>query len=102
MPVKTKTITVAYTYTNRFLDNGLPKKYRVVKVQNSTEYNPADMLSKKQVDELCAARDWTVNVIGTDETRPHARQIGGWYGERRLDHRYGESGRWVHFHRALQ
>ena len=43
--------------------DGLPRRYRVAKIVNSTEYAPGDFLNKAAVDELCAAKEWQVLVF---------------------------------------
>ncbi|HZP68351.1 MAG TPA: hypothetical protein VFB29_00275 [Pseudolabrys sp.] len=62
--MKTKTITVAH---------GIPSKdhvgvydYRVEKVTDSVEFHPRQILTKKQVDELCSATGWKVTVIALE------------------------------------
>ena len=63
--MKTKTITVAH---------GIPSKneigvydYRVDRVTDSVEYHPRQILTKSQVDELCASKSWKVTVIALGE-----------------------------------
>lgn len=36
--------------------------WRVLKVTDSIEFTPREILVKSQVDELCAAKDWKVTV----------------------------------------
>lgn len=42
--------------------------YRVVKIVNSVEYHPGDHLAKADVEELCSAKDWTVNIIAVPQS----------------------------------
>jgi hypothetical protein len=37
-------------------------KFHVVEVTNSTEFIPGAELTKKEVDDLCAAKHWTVKI----------------------------------------
>lgn len=41
------------------------KRYRVVRAQHTTKYNPGDYLTKAEVDELHASKWWDVaSVLG--------------------------------------
>lgn len=61
--MKTKTINLSYPHLNR---NGTVDNpdylYRIEKVTNSTAYSPTNYLTKKEVNELCESKDWTVNI----------------------------------------
>lgn len=39
------------------------KGYQVGKVTDSVKYTPGDIITKREVDELCGAKDWKVTVI---------------------------------------
>ena len=39
-----------------------PKAWRVVSVENSTEFNPNQFLNKKQVDTLCKGKKFEVTI----------------------------------------
>ena len=68
MSSKTKTITVAWGH---FADASGPNtgtpNYRVTKVTDSTEYHPGQVLTKHEVDSLCASRAWKVTVVGFEQ-----------------------------------
>lgn len=40
--------------------------YRVVRSQHTTEFNPGDFLTRKQVDELNASSRWDVSCVNAD------------------------------------
>jgi len=66
MPTKVKTIKLSYPQLN---PHGTPTRpdylYRVEQITDSTDFVPKQMLTKAQVDELCACRDWKVTVVGS-------------------------------------
>jgi hypothetical protein len=43
--------------------DGLPRRYRVAKIVNSTDYAPGDIIDKQEVDELCALKEWNVVIV---------------------------------------
>lgn len=68
MTTKTKTITLSFPHINQDRNHD-PRNnpecnqvYRVDQVTDSTEYNPGQQLTKKQVDELCGATLWKVTI----------------------------------------
>jgi hypothetical protein len=70
MTTKTKTITLSFPHYDDTKNmntsptrSDAPRVYRVEKVTDSTEFEPTRQLSKKQVDELCDAKDWKVTVV---------------------------------------
>lgn len=64
---KVKRLTLSHGYHN--CDVPLPEqtqadlRYRVDKVVNSVEYYPGQMLTRKEVADLCDATSWEVNVV---------------------------------------
>ena len=62
---KIKTIKLEATQT---MDNknatGWRTVWGVLQVTDSTEYTPGLLLEKASVDELCAAKNWKVTVVG--------------------------------------
>lgn len=42
-------------------------KYKVVRSQHTTEFNPGEYLTKAQVDELNAAKQWDVSVVQAEK-----------------------------------
>lgn len=68
MANKPKTITLSFPHYDNSKDgvrerSESPRVYQVVKVGESTEFNPGEQLSKAQVDELCAAAAWRVSLV---------------------------------------
>ncbi len=59
---KQKTIALTFPHQNPKEADGINSLYQVVRVTDSTEYNPGQMLTKQQVDELCSAKYWTVST----------------------------------------
>lgn len=64
MSDKVKTIKVSFPWTGK---NTEPFKmetyeYKILQVTDSVEFYPGQMLCKKQVDELCGAKNWKVTV----------------------------------------
>lgn len=58
--MKTKTLTVAYYAPS------VTKKaatYKVVRVQDSTDFAPGQWMNKEDVDFLSNRRDWRVTVV---------------------------------------
>jgi hypothetical protein len=43
----------------------LERVWRVVKLTDSTDYNPKQMLTKNEIDGLCASRDWKVTIVNS-------------------------------------
>lgn len=60
---KAKTVTLAYPFR---LEEG-DYRWKVEKVGNSVDVTPGDLLSKAQVEDLCAARDWTVVIVANKD-----------------------------------
>lgn len=65
---KIKTITVSYPHYDdtKFTPaerSAAPRVYRVEKVTDSIEFAPSTQLSKSQVEELCASKQWKVVVV---------------------------------------
>jgi hypothetical protein len=62
MAKKTKTITLAY------IESMMPEPFRgkpawrVIKVTDSTDYSPEQLLKKTEVDDLCGYSDWKVTI----------------------------------------
>lgn len=63
MSTKQKTINLI-TWETLSLDAvaQMVRVWKVAKVTNSIEFSPEQMLQKSAVDELCRAKDWTVNI----------------------------------------
>jgi len=40
----------------------IDETYRVLEITNSTKYKPGQVLSKAQVESLCATRTWRVRI----------------------------------------
>jgi hypothetical protein len=59
MTTKTKTITVAYGWQIDSVQTG----FLIEKLTDSTEYYPGQVLTKPQVDSLCANRYWKVTIV---------------------------------------
>lgn len=59
--VKTKTITFSFPHHDPNVQGG--RLYRVERLTNSVDFAPRQLVTKKEVDELCSARDWTVTCI---------------------------------------
>lgn len=66
MPTKTKTIQLTSGWENPHAADGLPHKYRVERVTDSTDYAPGEFLGKASVDDLCAASSWKVTIVARD------------------------------------
>lgn len=62
MTAKIKTIILSFPHARVESADGKPWVYQIEKVTDSTEFGPGSFLEKKEVDELCAARDWKVTV----------------------------------------
>jgi hypothetical protein len=39
------------------------RTYKVITVRNSTDYNPGEILSKAEVDDLCDHTNWEVVIL---------------------------------------
>ena len=69
MSAKIKTIKLSFPHFDQSIDIQVadrfskPQVYRVEQVTNTTEFAPSQQLSKKQVDELCAAIGWQVTIV---------------------------------------
>jgi hypothetical protein len=61
MEKKIKTARLAYGIPSRTTDNVYD--YLVQSVTDSTEIHPRQVLTKAQVDDLIAARDWRVTIV---------------------------------------
>jgi ribosomal protein S17 len=63
MANKIKTITVipGYAHPDK-LETKEGKGYKVNKVTDSVEFTPGDILTRKEVDELCQSKEWKVTV----------------------------------------
>lgn len=48
---------------------GKQTRYRVEKVTNSTEFSPHEFVNKREVDIMCAAKDWTVTIVPRKEEK---------------------------------
>lgn len=42
------------------------KKYKVVRSQHTTEFNPGDYLTKAEVDELNSSKAWDVSTTAAE------------------------------------
>lgn len=62
MADKIKTITVTAGWGDGTAA-GVGRAYRIERVTDSTEFTPLAFLSKAQVDELCAAKQWKVTIL---------------------------------------
>lgn len=71
MPTKTKTIHITSGWVNPRSTDGNPRKYRVERITDSTDFAPGEFLDKKAVDDLCAAPTWKVTITA-------AASPGGW------------------------
>lgn len=60
---KLKTITLAAGYRCPGEGPNDPLGYRVVRLSNSTEFSPGDLIKKTQADELCDAKNWQVSIV---------------------------------------
>jgi hypothetical protein len=60
---KIKTITLAHPIPNPNDRENKNPLYRVNRLTDSTEFSPRQLLTKKQVDELCVADDWKVYIV---------------------------------------
>ena len=66
--MKIKTITLSFPHYDNSKSMPLervdaPRVFCVEKVTDSTEFAPASQMSKSQVDELCASREWKVIIV---------------------------------------
>jgi hypothetical protein len=43
------------------------RKYRVVRSQHTTEFNPGEYLTKEQVDELNLSNRWDITVVSKEK-----------------------------------
>jgi hypothetical protein len=61
MTTKTKTITLTPSY---HIENheSVVHGYRVERCTNSLDYIPGTVITKREADALCLARDWTVTI----------------------------------------
>jgi hypothetical protein len=62
MTIKTKTIKLTNGWTQA-TDTVADTSYRIEQVTDTTEFSPGKMLSKTQVDELCASGHWRVTIV---------------------------------------
>lgn len=62
---KVSKLVLSYPHDMREPDNlrSVIRGYKVVRAQHTTEFNPGDFLSKTQVDELNASRNWDVTSV---------------------------------------
>jgi hypothetical protein len=69
MPRKVSTITVTFPYLGRPDPTWTRDMecYRVEKVTDSVEFDPMQLLSKAQVQQLCSAPSWRVTVLPSKE-----------------------------------
>jgi hypothetical protein len=58
--MKIKTMTVSHPWT---VLGDPTKTFKIEKLTDTTEFAPGSFLSKKEVDELCVARDWKVTIV---------------------------------------
>lgn len=58
----TKMKTIRLTRHVADVDRSNSFSYRVVTITDSVEFGPGDVLTKKQVEGLCSAKDWKVTV----------------------------------------
>lgn len=58
--MKTKSITLKHTDVPAAA--GSEKRYRVVSCKNSTDHQPGQYLTPKQVDAMCVDRNWEVTI----------------------------------------
>ena len=63
--MKQKQVTLSFPHGNLNSEKVEDQFYRVEQVRNSTDPAVGKRLSKREVDDLCAARDWDVII------RPH-------------------------------
>jgi hypothetical protein len=61
--MKLKTLKLSHPHVSQHSSNA----YRVEMVTDSVELTPRQLLEKKQVDELCCAKDWRVTIIHNTE-----------------------------------
>jgi len=61
--MKTKKLTLEYSANALGLGDPGPRPYKVVRVEHTTEYNPGDFLSKKEVDDLNCSSRWSVAIV---------------------------------------
>lgn len=64
MSEKTKTVILTDGYSSGVV--GVTDHYRVERVTDTTEFHIGQMLPKREVDSLCAARDWKVTIVPKD------------------------------------
>lgn len=60
---KTKTIKLKFLRSVP-TRSGREDSWEVVTITNSTRYKPNEILTGLQVDDLCKASGWTVNMVG--------------------------------------
>lgn len=59
-----KTITLSYPHYTVKYAGGTEKVYRVVRVTDSTAYEPDQYMTKAEVNALCEATSWRVIIVG--------------------------------------
>jgi hypothetical protein len=61
--VKTRKLTVSYIPDPSKKDDPHSGTYVVLKIVDSTEYAPDQILSTRTVDDLCRDRRWNVTIL---------------------------------------
>ena len=61
---KIKTITLSHGWRVPGDPVGGILGYRVERITDSVDYDPLQILTKKQVDILCASKEWKVTIVG--------------------------------------
>lgn len=60
---KIKRITLHGPFCDNLDHVGFPSHYRVVKIINSTAFDPQQHIPKRMVDDLCASSSWEVTIM---------------------------------------
>lgn len=71
MPTKIKTLKLSHGHApagglsalKNQAEYDAALRYRVEQVTDSVEFRPGQLLSRKEVEDLCASKEWKVTVV---------------------------------------